>query len=111
MFLAFGGFFSVFDDTTKEIALVIVVSLLTLGYAAGASRAAQRRRNQLHNGATSAKTAGLALFAFLVWWIATPGTWLTADEDVDSFWVALALAVVVAALPWIARRLKVEPLR
>lgn len=111
MFLAFGGFFSVFDDTTKEVALVVVVGVLTLGYAASASRAAQVRRSQAHNTATSAKTAGVALFAFLVWWIATPGTWLTADEDVDSFWVALALAVVVATLPWLAKKLKVEPLR
>lgn len=111
LFLAFGGFFNVYSDTTREVALVVVVGALTLAYAAGASRTAQLRRNQPHDSATSAKTAGVALFAFLVWWIATPGTWLTADEGVDSFWVALVLVVVVAALPTIAKWLKVEPLR
>lgn len=111
LFLSFGGFFDVYDDTTKEIGLVVAVGLLTLGYAAGASRAAQRRRNQPHNSAASAKTAGIALASFLVWWAATPGTWLTADEGVDSYWVALVLVVVVAVLPWIAKQLRIEPIR
>lgn len=111
LFLSFGGFFSVFDNTTKEIGLVVVVGILTVGYAIPASRAAQLRRSQTFSPGVAAKTAALALVAFGVWWVATPGTWLTADEHVAPFWVALALVLVVAGMPWFAKLLKVEPLR
>jgi hypothetical protein len=89
----------------------MVVAALTVWYAYSAAKGAQERRNQPHKTGSSATTAALALVAFLVWWVATPGTWLTADEDISSFYVALGLVVVVAALPSVAKALRVEPLR
>lgn len=84
---------------------------MTIGYAIQASSGGQKRRGQKIDVAVSIKTAILAVFAFLVWWAATPGSWLTASKDVDPFYVAIALAVVVITLPWIAVAAKVEPLK
>ncbi|MEM8924521.1 MAG: hypothetical protein AAGD35_13550 [Actinomycetota bacterium] len=111
LFIGFGGVFNVFDNTTYEIALFVVVALVTVGYAIQASLAAQQRRQQPRDLRRAVITAALAEVAFLVWWFATPGSWLTADRGVDTFWVAMGLIVVTAGIPWLAKALKVEPLR
>lgn len=114
LFVAFAGFFAVFDDFTKEMVLGGVVALLTVIYAAASSIGAQK---QIPDGPaqgrrrTAVTTSLLALIAFAAWWGALPGSFATDSEELglDPFFPAIALAAVALVLPLVARILKVEP--
>jgi hypothetical protein len=112
LFLGFGGFFAVFEETSKEFALLGSTLAITFVLAFTATYGAHKRRGLAEGAATKAALTGVvATVAFVFWWAATPGTWLTADQGLDSFWVALALSVLVFGLPYLARALGIEPLR
>lgn len=108
-FIAFAGFFEVFKHTAYEFTLVVVIAVLTVPFAIQASRTSQLRRGLTVSNSAAIKTAALAVFAFLIWWLATPGSWLTSDENVAPFYVAIGLLLVVFGLPFLASALKVEP--
>lgn len=114
LFVTFSGFFSVFDDTAKELVLAAVVALFTVIYAVQASGSAQRNRQLPQSGRQkpAVKTAAIALVAFLAWWIATPGSFATDKTELgwDPFYPAVILAIAALGLPLIARASRVEPL-
>ena len=109
LWTGFATFFAVFEDTQKELVLVAVVGILTVVYAANRTRASQARRNLPLDRGKQAKTAVVAVAAFITWWFGTPGAYFTADVKVPPFYAALALAAVVLALPWVAKKFGVEP--
>lgn len=112
LWVAFAGFFSVFDKTRDEFALVAAVAVLTGLWAYAASTGAQRRRTPDSVSKEKAyATCLLSIIAFLVWWTATPGSWVTTDLDVPALYTALLLVATVAVLPYVARKFGVEPLR
>jgi len=109
-FLVLSSSFSVFDDTTSELVVVVVLTLLTGLYAAKATVDAHDRRELASTKFRKAiLTALIAMIAFLVWWIATPGTAPTADWHVKPLYAALTLFVAVAAIPYLAQSLKLDP--
>lgn len=111
MFLGIATFFSVYEDTTKEVTLTVVVAVLTAIYAWVAVAGAHRRRHLSAMVRTKdLRTTVVATLAFLVWWLGTPGSWLTDDADVDPFFTAIGLAVVVGLLPLITKALQIDPL-
>lgn len=113
LFLAFAGFFTVFNDTAKELVLAAVVALATMAYAAKTSVGAHKMRG-LKTGAKKAViTALIALVAFGAWWFATPGSFAYDEQELglDPFWPAIVLAVVALGIPFPAGWFGVEPLR
>lgn len=115
LFLAFGGFFSVYGDTTEEVVLGIVVGLISFAYGAASAVSAHRKRPV--PGASVKRqailTGSVALLAFAVWWFATPGSFATDPEDLNlnPFFPAIILATFALGLPFLASILKIEPLR
>lgn len=114
LFLAFTGFFSVFDDTAKELVLAAVVALFTVAYAAQWSVKAHKKRGITKGVRRKAfVTAVVALIAFGAWWLATPGS-LAYDKKelgLDPFWPAILLVVVALGIPFPAGWFGVEPIK
>jgi hypothetical protein len=112
MFVGLAGAFSVFDDPTKEYVLGGLVAVVAAAYAAGASASAQRKSGITTNiGWQATKTAIIAVIAFVAWWIAMPGSFFTADLGIAPFYAAIVLAVVAIGVPFLAKLMKVEPLK
>lgn len=110
LWLALAGPFDVEADTPKEFALVAAVLVVSTVIAWTSASAAHTRRGLQDAGHRRAgAVTAIAAVAVVIWWAATPGTWLTADVGVPAFWVALVLGLFTVLLPLIAQRVGVEP--
>ncbi|WP_338887392.1 hypothetical protein [Rhodococcus sovatensis] len=95
-----------------EFTLLAACILITVVYAYLSVTEAHKRRSIGDKAKMKNKpvtTVFIAVVAFIVWWSATPGTWLTTDMGVPTFFPSIVLAVSVLLIPKIAEKLGVEP--
>lgn len=111
LFLAFAGAFAVFDSLAQELALAGAALVLTAIYSWTNAKKEFQKRKKLPDRKALVSSTGIAAVAFISWWFAFPGSWVTDPRDLGlaAFWPSLFLAIVALLAPLVAKKLGVEP--
>ncbi len=111
VFLTLGGTAIAARGTEKELVLVVFIVGLTGLLAAISTMQAHKRRDTARQRGKAVSAAVVSMLAFLVWWVAIPGTAPTADWHLDPLYASLVLVAGVIGLPYLAQLLRLDPLR
>jgi hypothetical protein len=110
VFLTLGGTAIAASGTAKELVLVGFIVVLTGLSAAVSTLQAHRRRKTACQVRKAVSAAIVSMIAFLVWWVALPGTAPMADWHVDPFYTSIFLFAGVIGVPYLAQALRLDPL-
>ena len=103
--------FEIFDTQWKEFVTVGLVAVASAFYSFTSVSAAQKRLGAPKEKRLQVRTAIIAVLAFAVWWVGTPGAWATADARLEPFLATVVLVLAVTLVPLWARRWGVDPVR
>jgi len=109
VFLALGGLATSEPKTDTEIVFVVFLLAMTGLLAGGSTVRAHQRRNINRQRVKAVSAAFVSMLAFLVWWVAIPGTAPTADWHLPPLYASMILFGGVICLPYLAQVLRVDP--